>query len=127
MLAHFADAVRPEPRPLPDETQQRLEALLVREPTLKWVDEHANRQHAGRGQLGHGAGPLPGLPRRLEVRRPVAHVHAHFERKLHVCHGSRLCLEPGCVSERRRQRLQLSLLVKPETGAHKSVQPCHLT
>jgi transposase len=30
MLAHFADAVRPEPRPLPDETQQRLEALLVR-------------------------------------------------------------------------------------------------
>ncbi len=30
MLARFADAVRPEPRPLPDETQQRLEALLVR-------------------------------------------------------------------------------------------------
>ena len=30
MLARFAEAVRPEPRPLPDETQQRLEALLVR-------------------------------------------------------------------------------------------------
>ena len=30
MLARFADAVRPEPRPLPDETQQRIEALLVR-------------------------------------------------------------------------------------------------
>jgi len=30
MLARFADGVRPEPRPLPDETQQRLEALLVR-------------------------------------------------------------------------------------------------
>ena len=30
MLARFADAVRPEPRPLPDETQQRLDALLVR-------------------------------------------------------------------------------------------------
>jgi transposase len=30
VLARFADAVRPEPRPLPDETQQRLEALLVR-------------------------------------------------------------------------------------------------
>ncbi len=30
MLARFADAVRPEPRPLPDETQQRIDALLVR-------------------------------------------------------------------------------------------------
>ena len=30
MLARFADVVRPEPRPLPDETQQRIEALLVR-------------------------------------------------------------------------------------------------
>jgi transposase len=30
LLARFADAVRPEPRPLPDETQQRIEALLVR-------------------------------------------------------------------------------------------------
>ena len=30
MLARFADPVRPEPRPLLDETQQRLEALLVR-------------------------------------------------------------------------------------------------
>ena len=30
MLARFADAIRPEPRPLPDEGHQRLEALLVR-------------------------------------------------------------------------------------------------
>jgi transposase len=30
MLARFAEAVRPTPRPLPDATQQRLEALLVR-------------------------------------------------------------------------------------------------
>ena len=30
ILARFADAVRPEPRPLPDDTQQRIEALLVR-------------------------------------------------------------------------------------------------
>ena len=30
MLARFADAVRPEPRLLPDETQQRIDALLVR-------------------------------------------------------------------------------------------------
>jgi transposase len=30
ILARFADAVRPEPRPLPDETQQRIDALLVR-------------------------------------------------------------------------------------------------
>ncbi len=30
MLARFADAVRPEPCPLPDAAQQRLEALLVR-------------------------------------------------------------------------------------------------
>jgi transposase len=30
VLAHFAEAVRPEPRPLPDEQSQQLEALVVR-------------------------------------------------------------------------------------------------
>jgi transposase len=30
ILARFADAVRPEPRLLPDETQQRIDALLIR-------------------------------------------------------------------------------------------------
>src|SRR4029453_3819740 len=34
MLARFADAIRPEPRPLPDEGHQRLEALLFRRPPL---------------------------------------------------------------------------------------------
>jgi hypothetical protein len=33
----------------------------------------------------------------------------HFERKLHNRHASRLCLEPECVSEQRRRRLQLHL------------------
>jgi hypothetical protein len=33
----------------------------------------------------------------------------HFERKLHIRHGSRVCPEPECVSDRRRRRLQLRL------------------
>jgi hypothetical protein len=33
----------------------------------------------------------------------------HFERKLHNRHGSRICPEPECVSERRRRQLQLRL------------------
>jgi transposase len=37
MLARFADAVRPEPRPLPDEMQQRIEALLVRRRQLPGI------------------------------------------------------------------------------------------
>jgi len=36
----------------------------------------------------------------------------NFERKLHNRHGSRLCPEPECVSERRRQRLQLRLALR---------------
>lgn len=30
VLAHFAEALRPEPRPLPDEDAQKLEALVTR-------------------------------------------------------------------------------------------------
>jgi len=37
-----------------------------------------------------------------------------FERKLHNRHGSRLCLEPECVSEQRRQRLQLRLRLEAQ-------------
>jgi transposase len=56
MLARFADAVRPERRPLPDETQQRLEALLVRRrQLLGMVTAERNRRRRApamtRGEL----------------------------------------------------------------------------
>jgi len=32
-----------------------------------------------------------------------------FGRRLHNCHGSRLCPEPACIAERRGRRLRLCL------------------
>ena len=44
VLAHFAEALRPEPRPLPDQAQQRLKAALQRRlQVVKMIGQEKNR------------------------------------------------------------------------------------
>ena len=44
VLAHFAEALRPEPRPLPDQAQQRLKAALERrQQVVKMIGQEENR------------------------------------------------------------------------------------
>lgn len=51
VLAHFAEAVRPEPRPLPDEQLQQLSALLTRRRQLvKMITAESNRLGATRSK-----------------------------------------------------------------------------
>ena len=45
ILAHFAEALRPEPRPLPDQAQQRLKAALQRRlQVVKMIGQEKNRR-----------------------------------------------------------------------------------
>jgi transposase len=55
VLAHFAQAVRPEPRPLSDEAQQRLEALMLRRrQIIEMVVAESNRLESCRvAQVRH--------------------------------------------------------------------------
>jgi transposase len=57
-LAYFAEAIRPQPRPLADETAQSLQALLGRRRQL--LDMRAAEQN----RLGMGAKTLPAVVRR---------------------------------------------------------------
>jgi transposase len=56
-LAHFAEAVRPEPRPLPGETTQRVEALLTRRRRLlEMLVAERNRLASAHASVRESAG-----------------------------------------------------------------------
>lgn len=67
VLAHFAEAVRPTPRPLPDETTQRLGDLVTRRRQLVAMRtaEHNRQSRASHALQGEIQGHLDWLEQRL--------------------------------------------------------------
>jgi transposase len=69
VLAHFADAVRPEPRPLPDETSHALAALVARRRQLvEMLTAEKNRR------------PLATAAVRADLDAPIAWLTARLKR-----------------------------------------------
>lgn len=55
VLAHFAAVIKPEPRPLSDETNQELEAILARRRQLvQMITAEKNRLHTAHPSVKHG-------------------------------------------------------------------------